>query len=83
MMSFTEMSFIFPSYLTTSQCKVTYCHLYTTFVPQKTVRDSESLTICGREFQSVQAAPEKALSPELQRLDMGVKRTLAEEVMLS
>ena len=32
----------------------------------------------GREFQSLEAALEKALSPELRRLDLGVERRLAE-----
>ena len=42
------------------------------------VRESDSLMSGGREFQSLGAALEKALSPKLRRLDLGVERRPAE-----
>ena len=43
------------------------------------VRDSESQICWGREFQSLGAALEKALSPRLWSFDVCVERRLAEE----
>ena len=45
----------------------------------KTVRDSEALMSWGSAFQSLGAAREKALSPKLRSLDLGVERRSAEE----
>ena len=41
----------------------------------KTVRDSESRRSWGREFQSLGAATEKALSPKMQSVDVGMDRS--------